>query len=48
VTANRSLTEARVTGRRRRKARKSGVVDQAAAAVLLQSWLDTRTSGGQG
>jgi putative Holliday junction resolvase len=48
VTANRSLTEAGVTGRRRRKARKAGAVDQAAAAVLLQSWLDTRTSGGPG
>ena len=48
VTANRSLTEAGVTGRSRRKARKAGAVDQAAAAVLLQSWLDTRTSGGPG
>lgn len=42
VTANRSLTEAGVTGRRRRKAREAGAVDQAAAAVLLQSWLDTK------
>jgi len=42
VTANRSLTEAGVTGRRRRKAREAGAVDQAAAAVLLQSWLDGR------
>ena len=41
VTANRSLTEAGVTGRRRQKARKAGAVDQAAAAVLLQSWLDS-------
>ena len=41
VTANRSLTDAGVTGRRRRKAREAGAVDQAAAAVLLQSWLDT-------
>lgn len=41
VTANRALTEAGVTGRRRRKARAAGAVDQAAAAVLLQSWLDT-------
>ena len=41
VTANRSLTEAGVTGRRRRKAREAGAVDQAAAAVLLQSWLDS-------
>lgn len=42
VTANRSLTEAGVTGRRRQKARKAGAVDQAAAAVLLQSYLDSR------
>ena len=42
VTANRSLTEAGVTGKRRRKAREAGAVDQAAAAVLLQSWLDAR------
>ena len=41
VTANRSLTDAGVTGKRRRKARAAGAVDQAAAAVLLQSWLDT-------
>lgn len=46
VTANRSLTEAGVTGRKRRRARQAGAVDQAAAAVLLQSWLDTRRSGG--
>lgn len=46
VTANRSLTEAGVTGRRRRKARAAGAVDQAAAAILLQSWLDTHCSGG--
>ncbi|HEV2758417.1 MAG TPA: Holliday junction resolvase RuvX [Acidimicrobiales bacterium] len=46
VTANRSLTEAGVTGRKRRRAREAGAVDQAAAAVLLQSWLDTRRSGG--
>lgn len=45
VTANRSLTEAGVTGSRRRRARKAGAVDQAAAAVLLQSWLDTRRAG---
>lgn len=42
VSANRSLTEAGVTGRRRRKAREAGAVDQAAAAVLLQSWLDSK------
>lgn len=47
VTANRSLTEAGVTGRRRRKAREAGAVDQAAAAVLLQSWLDTHRKGGE-
>ena len=41
VTANRALAEAGVTGRRRQRARKAGAVDQAAAAVLLQSWLDT-------
>ncbi len=46
VTANRSLTEAGVTGRKRRRAREAGAVDQAAAAVVLQSWLDTRRSGG--
>ena len=45
VTANRSLTEAGVTGRRRRKAREAGAVDQAAAAVLLQSWLDRHRDG---
>jgi putative Holliday junction resolvase len=48
VTANRSLTQAGVTGRRRRKARGDGAVDQAAAAVMLQSWLDTRRNGGHG
>jgi putative Holliday junction resolvase len=48
VTANRSLTEAGVTGRRRQKARKAGAVDQAAATVLLQSWLDSRRNGTQG
>jgi putative Holliday junction resolvase len=42
VTANRSLTEAGVTGKRRRRAREAGAVDQAAAAVLLQAWLDGR------
>jgi len=45
VTANRSLTEAGLTGRRRQKARKAGAVDQAAAAVLLQSWLDGHANG---
>ena len=48
VTANRSLTAAGVTGRRRRRARRAGVVDQTAAAVLLQSWLDShRVKGGE-
>ncbi|MDQ4069285.1 MAG: Holliday junction resolvase RuvX [Actinomycetota bacterium] len=42
VSANRALDEAGVTGRRRRRAREAGAVDQAAAAVLLQSWLDSR------
>lgn len=45
VSANRSLTEAGLTGRRRKRARKAGAVDQAAAAILLQSWLDSRTNG---
>lgn len=41
VTANRSLAAAGVTGRRRRQAaRASGAVDQAAATIVLQSWLD--------
>lgn len=42
VSANRSLTEAGVRGKRRRRARAAGAVDQAAATVLLQSWLDSR------
>jgi len=42
VTANRSLSAAGVTGRRRRRARQAGRVDQAAAAIVLQSWLDSR------
>jgi putative Holliday junction resolvase len=37
VTAERSLAEAGVTGRARRQ-----VIDKAAAAVILQSWLDAR------
>ncbi len=41
VTANRSLLEAGVGGRRRRP-----VVDQAAAVVILQSALDTERSSG--
>jgi putative Holliday junction resolvase len=40
VSANRALTDAGVTGRRRKKARQAGAVDQAAATVFLQSWLD--------
>jgi putative holliday junction resolvase len=42
VSANRALTDAGVTGRRRGKARKAGAVDQVAATVFLQSWLDAR------
>jgi putative Holliday junction resolvase len=43
VTANRSLAAAGVTGRRRnRAARRAGAVDQTAAAILLQSWLDSK------
>jgi len=46
VSANRSLAAAGVTGRRRtRNARRSGAVDQTAAAVMLQSWLDTPANG---
>jgi len=42
VSANRSLAAAGVSGRRRSQAaRRSGAVDQTAAAILLQSWLDT-------
>jgi putative holliday junction resolvase len=37
VTADRSLTERRVKGRAKRR-----VVDKVAAAVLLQSWLDSQ------
>ncbi|MDQ6727446.1 MAG: Holliday junction resolvase RuvX [Actinomycetota bacterium] len=45
VTANRSLAAAGVQGRRRRSAaRRRGAVDQTAAAVMLQSWLDGRRS----
>jgi putative Holliday junction resolvase len=43
VTANRSLAAAGVTGRRRtRAARQAGRVDSTAAAILLQSWLDSK------
>jgi putative Holliday junction resolvase len=43
VTANRSLAAAGVTGRRRtRAARRAGAVDSTAAAILLQSWLDSK------
>ncbi len=38
VTAERALREQGVTGRRRRQ-----VVDQVAASVLLQAWLDARS-----
>ena len=43
VSAGRSLTEAGRRGRRRRR-----VIDQAAAAVLLQAWLDGRAAAGRG
>lgn len=39
VEAERALADAGVRGRKRR-----GVVDQAAATVMLQSWLDSRRS----
>jgi putative Holliday junction resolvase len=39
VTAERVLREQGVTGRRRRQ-----VIDQVAASVLLQAWLDTRSA----
>jgi putative Holliday junction resolvase len=42
VTAERSLREQRVKGRARRR-----VVDQVAAAVMLQSWLDARRPAGR-
>lgn len=46
VSANRSLAAAGVTGKRRRRAaRASGAVDQAAAAIVLQSWLDGHRQG---
>jgi putative holliday junction resolvase len=43
VTADRSLREAGVRGRDRRQ-----VIDKAAAAVLLQTWLDGRARAPQG
>jgi len=42
VIASRTLAERGVRGRRRR-----AVVDQAAAVLILQAWLDTRPSTGQ-
>jgi putative Holliday junction resolvase len=39
VTAERALREQGVTGRRRRQ-----VIDQVAASVLLQAWLDARSA----
>ena len=42
VTATRLLRESGVSGKARRK-----VVDQVAAAVILQSWLDGRPSDGR-
>jgi putative Holliday junction resolvase len=41
VTAERSLRGAGLDGRRRRQ-----VVDQVAAAVILQAWLDAEAAGG--
>jgi len=41
VAATRSLRSAGVRGRKQR-----GVVDQAAAATILQGWLDTRRGAG--
>jgi putative Holliday junction resolvase len=47
VSAHRSLAAAGVTGRRRRQAaRRSGAIDQTAAAIVLQSWLDRHRIGG--
>lgn len=43
VTAESALRAGGVTGQARRQ-----VVDQAAAAVLLQAWLDRRASAGEG
>ena len=40
VTADRRLAEAGLDGRERRK-----LIDAAAAAVMLQSWLDGRANG---
>ncbi len=42
VTAERALRETDLSGRARRK-----VVDQVAAAVMLQSWLDGRAARGE-
>ena len=42
VTAERVLREQGVTGRRRRQ-----VVDQVAASVLLQAWLDARSTAAE-
>ena len=42
VTAERSLREQDVRGLDRRR-----VVDMVAAAVMLQSWLDGRATGGE-
>jgi putative Holliday junction resolvase len=41
VTADRALMEARIGAKERRK-----YVDKVAAAVLLQTWLDSRAAGG--
>jgi putative Holliday junction resolvase len=43
VTADRSLMEMRMRAEARRR-----VIDKVAAAVMLQSWLDSRAAGGEG
>jgi putative Holliday junction resolvase len=45
VAAGRALAEAGVRGRR---ARARGAVDRAAAAVILQAWLDSQAGSGPG
>ena len=42
VTAERALRESGLSGRARRR-----VVDQVAASVMLQSWLDRRAARGE-
>jgi putative Holliday junction resolvase len=43
VEASRALRASGASGRARRSQRAKGVIDSAAAAVLLQSWLDGRS-----